>query len=174
MENLLVGQREDSDWESFDLKPMSYFFPERDIAGGRLASEATKSKLADKFDGKMLLSREDAKDFLGTLERDTELLAEHNAVDYSLMLVRIPRSPSPSAESQNPFHDPPSWRAGIPSMDNKWLFRAVVLDFFWAKHKTQPKTMTFLVNAWRMFDDQGPDEYHDNGAGVQEPLFGHV
>ncbi|KAJ9607982.1 hypothetical protein H2200_008061 [Cladophialophora chaetospira] len=155
MEDLLYGQKEDSDWQTFDLKPMSYFFPERDIAGGKLASEATKSKLADEFDSKMLLSRKDADEFLGTLERDTELLAKHNAVDYSLMLVRIPR-PSPSAESQNPFNDPPSWRTGIPSTDNKWLFRAVILDFFWAKHKTQAKTMTFLVNAWRVFDDQGP------------------
>ncbi|KIW67054.1 hypothetical protein PV04_06331 [Phialophora macrospora] len=157
MENLLHGQKEDSDWQTFDLKPMSYFFPERDIAGGKLASDATKSKLADTFNDKVLLSRQDADEFLTTLEHDTELLAQHNAVDYSLMLVRIPKSsPSPADEGQNPFDDPPSWRTGIPSRDDKWLYRAVVLDFFWAKHKTQARTMTMLVNMWRIFDDQGP------------------
>ncbi|ETI22504.1 hypothetical protein G647_06579 [Cladophialophora carrionii CBS 160.54] len=156
MENLLHGQKENSDWQTFDLKPMSYFFPERDIAGGKLASEATKSKLADKFNEKLLLSREDADEFLKTLEQDTELLAQHNAVDYSLMLVRIPKSSSPADESQNPFRDPPNWRTGVPSQDDKWLYRAVILDFFWAKHKTQAKTMTMLVNAWRMLDDKGP------------------
>jgi hypothetical protein len=160
MENLLHGQKENSDWQTFDLKPMSYFFPERDIAGGKLASDATKSKLADTFNDKVLLSRKDADEFIKTLEQDTDLLAQHNAVDYSLMLVRIPKSSSsssnPADESQNPFNDPPNWRTGIPSQDDKWLYRAVVLDFFWAKHKTQARTMTMLVNTWRIFDDQGP------------------
>jgi hypothetical protein len=158
MENLLHGQKENSTWQTFDLKPMSYFFPERDIAGGRLASEATKSKLADKFDDKILLSGQQAQEFFDMLERDTDLLARHNAVDYSLMLVRIPR-PSPAAANESeesPFQDPPNWRTGIPSQDGKWLFRASILDFFWAKHKTQAKTMTMLVNIWRMVDDQGP------------------
>ncbi|KIW32180.1 uncharacterized protein PV07_03741 [Cladophialophora immunda] len=158
MENLLHGQQEDSDWQTFDLKPMSYFFPERDIAGGKLASEATKSKLANHFDDKMLLSRERAEEFFHLLEQDTELLARHNAVDYSLMLVRIPKSSSSPADDdhQNPFDDPPDWRTGVPSQDDKWLFRAVILDFFWAKHKVHAKTMTMLINAWRMIDDKGP------------------
>ncbi|OAP60581.1 hypothetical protein AYL99_05583 [Fonsecaea erecta] len=158
MENLLHGQEEESDWQTFDLKPMSYFFPERDIAGGKLASEATKSKLADNFDDRMLLSREQADEFFHLLEADTELLAQHNAVDYSLMLVRIPKSTSsaPADDSQNPFNDPPDWRTGVPSQDDKWLFRAVILDFFWAKHKVRAKTMTMLINAWRMIDDKGP------------------
>lgn len=154
MENLLHGQEKDSNWQTFDLKPMSYFFPERDVAGGRLASEATKSKLADKFDDRMVLGREQADRFFQTLEQDTELLAENNAVDYSLMLVRIPRPPSSAAE--DPFKDPPDWRNGIPSQDNKWLFRAVILDFFWAKHKVHAKTMTLLVNAWNLVDKKGP------------------
>lgn len=165
MENLLYGQSEDSDWETFDLKPNSYFFPERDIAGGRLASQATKSKLADKFDGKMLLSREDADSFFSQLEKDTELLERHNAVDYSLMLVRIPK-PSQATPGQNPFEDTHTWRTGMPSRDNKYIFRATVLDFFWAKHKVHAKMMTMLIKAWNLIDRQGhmsittsPDEY---------------
>lgn len=165
MENLLCGQSEYSDWETFDLKPNSYFFPERDIAGGRLASQATKSKLADKFDDKMLLSREDAENFFAQLEKDTELLEQHNAVDYSLMLVRIP-SRSQVHLNNDPFKDPPTWRTGIPSQDNKFVFRATVLDFFWAKHKVHAKMMTLLIQAWNLIDRQGhmsittsPDEY---------------
>ncbi|KAK5054515.1 hypothetical protein LTR84_001406 [Exophiala bonariae] len=155
MENLLHGQSEYSDWETFDLKPNSYFFPERDIAGGRLASQATKSKLADKFDDKMLLSREDADRFFARLEKDTELLAHYNAVDYSLMLVRIPRTTQLTAPS-DPFRDPPTWRTGIPSQDNKYVFRATILDFFWAKHKVHAKMMTLLIKAWNLVDRQGP------------------
>jgi len=153
MENLLQGQREDSNWQTFDLKPMSYFFPERDIAGGRLASETTKSKLADEFHDKILLSPRQADDFFHRLEQDTELLASQNAVDYSLMLVRIPRPPR---ADENPFQDPADWRTGIPSQDNRWFFRAVILDFFWAKHKVHAKAMTFLIKAWNLIDLQGP------------------
>lgn len=167
MENLLYGQSEYSDWETFDLKPNSYFFPERDIAGGRLASQATKSKLADKFDDKMLLSREDADNFFSQLEKDTELLEKYNAVDYSLMLVRIPNT-AQSTMGNNPFEDPHTWRTGIPSQDNKYIFRATVLDFFWAKHKVHAKMMTLLIKAWNLIDRQGhmsittsPDEYRN-------------
>lgn len=163
MENLLVGQDADSAWQTFDLKPTSYFFPERDIAGGRLASEATLSRLADEFHDKLLLSREQAGEFLQQLEADTALLARHNAVDYSLMLVRIPRpaaaassSSSPSTNDDDPFADPPTWRSGVPSQDGRWLFRAVILDFFWAKHKVRAQAMTLLVRAWNLVDRQGP------------------
>ena len=155
MENLLFGQQENSDWQTFDLKPNSYFFPERDIAGGRLASEATKSKLADKFDDKLPLSREDADQFLSQLEKDTELLKSYNAVDYSLMLVRIPNK-GQSIYSSDPFQDPPNWRTGILSQDKKYILRAVVLDFFWAKHKAHAKFMTFLIDAWNLIDRKGP------------------
>ncbi|KAL2410321.1 hypothetical protein ABEF95_007690 [Exophiala dermatitidis] len=158
MENLLHGQDEDSNWQSFDLKPMSYFFPERDIAGGKLASQATKSKLADEFNDKMRLSQSQADEFLNTLEADTELLARHNAVDYSLMLVRIPRPSTIPASSDDPFRDPEplDWRTGVPSQDGKWLYRALILDFFWAKHKVRAKLMTLLVDAWNLIDRKGP------------------
>jgi hypothetical protein len=167
MENLLHGQADDDSglqWETFDLKPMSYFFPERDIAGGRLASEATKSKLADEFHERLLLTREHTEQLLANLEADTELLAGQNAIDYSLMLVRIPRpevttsSSSSSSEDgdEDPFADPPSWRTGIPSRDNKWIYRAAILDFFWAKHKVHAKAMTLLIDTWNLVGRHGP------------------
>lgn len=167
MENLLVGQQENSEWQTFDLKPNSYFFPERDIAGGRLASEATKSKLADKFDDKLPLSQKDADKFLSQLEKDTQLLKRYNAVDYSLMLVRIPNKGQLS-QSSNPFQDPPNWRTGILSQDKKYILRAVVLDFFWAKHKAHAKFMTLLINAWNLIDRKGPMSITTSATEYQE------
>lgn len=176
MENLLLGQSEAQSsggekWQTFDLKPSSYFFPERDIAGGNLSTQATKDRLVDKFDDKILLTRSEADELLAQLEEDTRLLEQSNTVDYSLFLVRIPLS-----TPQNPFaseddHDnapeppknpplappsPPTWRTGVRSADGKYVFRAVILDFFWAKHKVHAKLMTFLIKTWNLVDRQGP------------------
>lgn len=84
------GEQESWKWQTWDLKPTTYFFPERDIADGKLTSEATKSRLADGFDDKLILKRSDANDFMNHLKSDTKLLEDANAVDYSLFLVRIP------------------------------------------------------------------------------------
>ncbi|KAI0165370.1 SAICAR synthase-like protein [Hypoxylon sp. FL1284] len=181
MENILYGQSEESQgdgaskWESWDLKPTSYFFPERDIAGGALASEATLSKLADEFNDKIRLSEADAVKFKSQLEKDTQLLADCNAVDYSLFLVRISAADAQAAESQPalqsdetsaepippaqpPFAppEPPSWRTGVRSSDGKHVYRAAVLDFFWAKHTVHAKAMTGLIRSYNLIDEQGP------------------
>lgn len=161
MENLLYGKKDD--WESYDLKPMSYFYPERDLAGGALASEATKSKLADNFKEKIVLTLDVAEAFKAELEKDTRLLSDCNAVDYSLFLVRISKT-----ETSNPFADrdvndtplappdSPSWKSGIPSADGRWIYRAAILDFFWAKHTLHAKAMTGLINTYNVIDRQGP------------------
>lgn len=171
MENILVGRNQD--WETWDLKPTSYFFPERDIANGNLSTEATKSRLAlDKYEGKIVLDRVQADDFIAQLETDTKLLEENNAVDYSLFLVRIPLSTPQDPFADDANHDnvvqalpdhapfvppaPPSWRTGIRSKDEQYVFRAVILDFFWAKHKIQARFMTFLIDAWNLVNKQGP------------------
>lgn len=151
MENILQGEDEDEGWETFDLKPMSYFFPERDVAGGALASEATKSKLADHFDGKIQLTLDQAEEFRMQLAKDTRLLANHNAVDYSLFVVRIPSSASVAKQKLNG-----SWRTGVKTVDGEFIYRAVILDFFWAKHKTHAKAMTGLINTYNLVDRQGP------------------
>lgn len=190
-------------WQTWDLKPTSYFFPERDIAHGRLTSEATKSRLADKFDEKLILTQSDANAFLNQLQKDTEVLETANAVDYSLFLVRIPviesadTSQQPQNRTQNPFDSPddtdtdtsqpkkppsqgdttagpdvaptaptpskppfvppgpPSWRTGIKSADGKYVYRAAILDFFWAKHKMHARAITSLVKSWNRIDPGG-------------------
>ncbi|KAI0122387.1 SAICAR synthase-like protein [Daldinia grandis] len=181
MENILYGQdRKPLDgpnpkWESWDLKPTSYFFPERDIAGGALASEATKSKLADEFNDKIRLSEAQATEFQRQIENDTLLLANCNAVDYSLFLVRISASDAPTVEPEPliqlegagdestqpvkpPFTppNPPSWRTGVVSSDGREVYRASILDFFWAKHTIRAKAMTTLVRGYNLIDDRGP------------------
>ncbi|KAK3681689.1 phosphatidylinositol-4-phosphate 5-kinase-domain-containing protein [Podospora appendiculata] len=186
MENIMYGReqakkRGEADWEDWDLKPTSYFYPERDIADGALTSEATKSQLADEFHDKIILSREQADQFFDSLETDTKLLAEHNAVDYSLFLVRIKvpqqaSDPSSSAadagivptEPPSAPPAPPSWRTGVASPDGKHIFRAAILDFFWAKHKIQPIFMTVLITLWNAITGSGhmsitttPDEYRE-------------
>ncbi|KAF3762718.1 hypothetical protein M406DRAFT_63542 [Cryphonectria parasitica EP155] len=150
MDNILYGKEDAEkagkpDWEQWDLKPTSYFYPERDIAEGRLTSEATKSQLADEFHDKIILSKEKADEFWRCLEEDTRMLAHYNAVDYSLFLPpAVPPGPA-------------SWRTGIPSADGKFLYRAAILDFFWAKHKMQPRLMTFLINAYnKLIHHHGP------------------
>ena len=162
MENILYGQdQQKSDWETYDLKPMSYFYPERDVAGGVLASEATKSKLADAFNDTLVLTLDEAEDLKGQLEKDTMLLSSCNAVDYSLFLVRIPVSTAPESTGQSDntasnTSPSPNWNAGVASADGKYIYRASILDFFWAKHKVHSKAMTGLINAYNIFDRQGP------------------
>ncbi|KAF3014695.1 hypothetical protein E8E14_005606 [Neopestalotiopsis sp. 37M] len=174
MENVLYGsdkENEDgskSKWESWDLKPTSYFYPERDVAGGVLTSEATKSKLADEFDDKIRLTLDQAEDFKAQLQKDTKLLADCNAVDYSLFLVRVSSTTSEDVEqpqtnaslppAEPPFAPPgpPSWRVGMTSSDGKEIYRAAILDFFWAKHTLHAKAMTGLIKTYNLIDAQGP------------------
>ena len=53
----------------------------------------------------------------------------------------------------------PGARSGCLSRDKKWIYRAIILDFFWAKDALQAKALTGLVNSWNFFhrgDGHGP------------------
>lgn len=151
MENIKHTEQESAHaWESWDLKPMSYFYPERDVAGGVLTSEATKSKLADDFNDRIVLSLHQAETLKYQLQKDTRLLANGNAVDYSLFLVRIPTPFELSDAGQS------DWRTGVKSADGKYVYRAALLDFFWATHKVHARAMTSLINGYNLIDDHGP------------------
>ncbi|TLD23576.1 Phosphatidylinositol-4-phosphate 5-kinase core [Venturia nashicola] len=179
MENILYGQSTSStpnEWETYDLKPISYFYPERDIAGGYLASESTKERLVDKFEDRIRVPEYARIQLLETLEADTKLLSTCNAVDYSLFLVRYPAS---SASSVATIPAKASlWRSGVESTDGKWVYRAVVLDFFWAKHRMQAKLMTGLIKSFNFFARKGPmsittdaPEYRNRFLRMVEGLF---
>lgn len=154
MENTLFGREVDEDkekWETYDLKPVNYFYPERDILDGKLTSEATKNRLLDKFEDKMRISRNAYEDLKMTLKEDTNFLRKSNVVDYSLFLVRYPvtsNAPSLSGTTDE-------WREGAVSTDG-WKYRAVILDFFWSKHKLQAQAMTGLINSYNVVGRQGP------------------
>ncbi|EJT77468.1 hypothetical protein GGTG_07380 [Gaeumannomyces tritici R3-111a-1] len=186
MENLLYGQGATSGageyWESYDLKPNDYFFPERDLAGGRLAPQSVKDKLIDEFPDKIKVTEQQRQQLLETLGNDTQLLADHNAIDYSLFLVRYPGPNHPSwqggddddtndAASDSGLisraggalggvpvvsSDANSWRTGILDVEGRWTYRVVVLDFFWARHKFQARAMTSLVKLFNKLAHKGP------------------
>ena len=181
MENILYGQSSDSDadkWETYDLKPVDYFYPERDLAGGNLATQSTKDRLIDTFEDKIQITTEQKGELLDLLESDTALLESCNAVDYSLFIVRYPSPVGtdrivPSLESKAG-----KWRSGMTSADQKWVYRAVILDFFWAKHKFQPRAMTGLVKTFDLLARKGPmsitttpDEYRRRFLSMVQGLL---
>lgn len=172
MENLLYGKEasegqaggeEGGKWETYDLKPSDYFFPERDLADGMLAPESVKAKLVDEFPDKIRVSKDAKKQLMDQLSSDTQLLANHSAVDYSLFLVRHPQqTPSSSSSSSTAIPTPVGsdrgnpWRSGLDDATGQWTYRCVVLDFFWAKHKTRAKVMTGLVWLLNLVARKGP------------------
>ncbi|EMD69004.1 hypothetical protein COCSADRAFT_76185 [Bipolaris sorokiniana ND90Pr] len=187
MENILYGKSTCSEhhqkqWETYDLKPNDYFYPERDIANGRLAPESVKERLIDEFNDKVRVTIDQKEELIAQLSRDSKILQENNAVDYSLFLVRYPANLSTADNSQIP--PPPgrgsSWRSGLVSRDGKWVYRAVILDFFWAKDALQAQTLTGLVklfNALKPGKDHGPmsittssDEYRQRFLGMVEDM----
>ena len=193
MENVLYGQeeerasnsQEDSEvehddtksWETYDLKPTSYFFPERDLMQGRLASDSTKSHLADTFPDKLRLTRAKSASLLSVLSKDTAFLASMNVVDYSIFLIRIP---APKAQNKLPPHVQSrggDWRIGVRSADGKWVYRMVLLDFFWAKHKMQQQALTGVVTTLNVVSGNGPmsitttpGEYRERFLGMVEDM----
>ncbi|OCL13922.1 SAICAR synthase-like protein [Glonium stellatum] len=156
MENILYGKSslptpQQKEWETYDLKPIDYFYPERDIAGGALAPSSVKERLVDRFDDKVRVSIDEKEDLVAMLAQDTGVLRDANAVDYSLFLVRYPyhgltreRVPAPPGRGS-------PWREGVVSRDGKWVYRAVLLDFFWVKDALQAKALTGLVKSWNFF-----------------------
>jgi hypothetical protein len=182
MENILYGKsacaaHHQEQWETYDLKPNDYFYPERDIAGGRLAPESVKERLIDEFPDKIRVTIDEKEELVAQLSRDSKILQSNNAVDYSLFLVRYPADledvPTPPGRGS-------TWRNGIVSRDGKWVYRAIILDFFWAKDALQAQTMTGLVklfNALKWGKDHGPmsitttsDEYRQRFLGMVEDM----
>lgn len=175
MENLLHGKEKEENenagaqWSTYDLKPDNYFFPERDIAGGSLSSENVKNKLIDQMPSRLRVSAQMKDELFTILNADTEFLANSNVVDYSLFLVRLPGpSQQPKSQSSKKFaasddtqlaarrNDEETWRNGVTSIDGKWIYRIVIIDFFWARHMLQPRILSGLVKTFNIFAKKGP------------------
>uniref|UniRef100_A0A8H7K853 PIPK domain-containing protein n=1 Tax=Bionectria ochroleuca TaxID=29856 RepID=A0A8H7K853_BIOOC len=143
--------------ESFDLKPADYFFPERDLANGRLAPSRVKDNLVDFVPHKIRVPPAAKRSLMDLLSRDTRLLASHSAVDYSLFL--------PLAR-------------GRRRRQGEWRYRAVVLDFFWCKRKLRARAMTGLVEAFNVVARRGPmsitaepEEYRQRFLRMVDSIF---
>lgn len=157
MENVLCDQDDDArggpdKWETYDLKPVDYFYPERDLLPEPLTSEETMAHLFDEFPDKIRITKQQYAELRATIERDTEFLKSVNTVDYSLFLVRFPAHLRP----RTPTDRKSEWREGAVSTDGKWKYRVVLLDFFWAKHKLQAQAMTGVVQTFNMIGRTGP------------------
>ncbi|KAI8934817.1 hypothetical protein NX059_008498 [Plenodomus lindquistii] len=187
MENILYGKSsctkdQQKQWETYDLKPKDYFYPERDVAGGRLAPESVKERLIDEFNDKIRVTIDQKEELIAQLTRDSQILQASNAVDYSLFLVRYPADLDSPDNNSIPI--PPgrgsSWRNGVVSRDKQWIYRAVVLDFFWAKDALQAQTLTGLVklfNTLKFGKDHGPmsitttsEEYRQRFLGMVDDM----
>ncbi|KAL7807420.1 SAICAR synthase-like protein [Trichoderma gracile] len=167
MEHLLYGLEMDGDmarYETYDLKPDDYFFPERDLADGKLAPQSIKNRLVDHFPDQIQVPQQATKELMDLLHTDTKFLAESNVLDYSLFLVRYARSGESRFDASDPFSTDTSsadrqgnsWRTGVVSTDGQWVYRAVLLDFFWARHKFRAKAMAGIVTAFNAWAGYGP------------------
>lgn len=137
-----------------------------------LVSEDTLRKLADQFDDKIRLSQEQYESLKQVLKADTDFLRSSNAVDYSLFLIRFPASSQPEVVGR---HAP--WRIGVESADGKWKYRAVLLDFFWARHKLHAQAMTGVIQTFNVIGRQGPmtitttaDEYQQKFLAMVDSM----
>lgn len=165
MENVLYGKNTDSEkdnWENFDLKPSTYFYPERDVASGKLMPRSVKDRLLDEFNDKIRVTSHERDEMVETLVQDTKVLEANNAIDYSLFLVRYPYSDRHVNSLTTPTDG--MWRRGVTSTDGKWTYRAIVLDFFWAKHTLHAKAMTGLIKSYNVVDKKGPMSITTNPA----------
>ncbi|TLS26550.1 hypothetical protein PpBr36_05490 [Pyricularia pennisetigena] len=169
MENLMYGKQGD-EWETYDLKPNDYFFPERDIMDGALVPNSVLDKLVDEFKDKVKVTAEQKAQLLNDLEKDTELLAKNNAIDYSLFLVRYPADAQTSVISS----DADAWRTGMRDRQENWVYRVVVLDFFWARHKFRARAMTGLVKLFNKVAHRGPMSITANPSEYRERFLGMV
>ncbi|CAI6269589.1 unnamed protein product [Periconia digitata] len=184
MENILFGKsscsKDDQDaWQTYDLKPNDYFYPERDIAGGRLAPDSVKERLIDEFPDKVRVTIDEKEELVAQIAKDTRILKDANAVDYSFFLVRYPASLA-SAVPVTPGKGSP-WRTGVTSRDGQWIYRAILLDFFWSKDALQAHAMTGLVASYNFLKwgkDHGPmsitttsDEYQQRFLRMIEDLI---
>ncbi|QKX64616.1 uncharacterized protein TRUGW13939_11791 [Talaromyces rugulosus] len=155
MENIMYDREQSTEpnlWETYDLKPIDYFYPERDLVPEPLTSRAVKSRLYDHFKDKVRVTKTQFQNLRRLLEQDTMFLKSGNTVDYSLFLIRYPAHilSTESLESSS------EWSRGVTSTDGKWKYRVVLLDFFWAKHKLPAQAMTGVVQTFNVVGRKGP------------------
>ncbi|CCX12017.1 Similar to Phosphatidylinositol 4-phosphate 5-kinase type-1 gamma; acc. no. O60331 [Pyronema omphalodes CBS 100304] len=169
MTNVLEGLDKEKGCKKWDLKPQNFFEPTRDLVPDQVKTENAKSGLADELDEEMVLTRKDKQTLMMQLERDTEFLADMKTIDYSLLLGRWPvdmfHAPR-SGEGRDPMvlpeEDTKDFVRGVRSADGKWVYKMVLLDFFWNVEQLKPKIMQ---TAGKLLPEQTvttePDRYRE-------------
>ncbi|QGA13021.1 hypothetical protein EYB26_000666 [Talaromyces marneffei] len=174
MENILCDKDDDArgpdKWETYDLQPVDYFYPERDLLPDPLTSEETMSRLFNEFKDKIRITKQQYSTFRKTHEEGTKFLGSVNIVDYSLFLVRYPAH----LHTRTPTDRKSEWREGALSTDGKWKYRAVLLDFFWAKHKLQVQAMTGVIQTFNVIGRNGPMSITTTAEEYREKFLGMV
>uniref|UniRef100_A0A093VDC0 Polyprotein n=2 Tax=Talaromyces marneffei PM1 TaxID=1077442 RepID=A0A093VDC0_TALMA len=144
MENILCDKDDDArgpdKWETYDLQPVDYFYPERDLLPDPLTSEETMSRLFNEFKDKIRITKQQYSTFRKTHEEDRKS----------------------------------EWREGALSTDGKWKYRAVLLDFFWAKHKLQAQAMTGVIQTFNVIGRNGPMSITTTAEEYREKFLGMV
>lgn len=125
---VMVNSAQGEGWEEYDLKPTSYFYPERDFLGGRWTSEKTKEMLHDEFPGEIKLTREVYDRVMSQLEKDSVFLCSMEAIDYSLFLLR-----RKCGEVATP--------GTVRDASREWEYRFTILDFFTSTKMVRTKLM---------------------------------
>ncbi|KAL1953921.1 hypothetical protein VTO42DRAFT_2043 [Malbranchea cinnamomea] len=175
MENILYGktaQTKEDEWETYDLKPSEYFFPQRDMLPKQMTSPGTMKRVINVFDDKVRLTQRQFSELRTMLATDTAFLRRANVVDYSLFLVRFPARVNPArpddralsstlqrrdsaCEADARAGKDESWRRGVKSADGKWTYRAVLLDFMWSKHQLRAQATTGAVMLFNLLARKG-------------------
>jgi hypothetical protein len=83
-----IASDKQDDWEMYDLKPPTYLEPFRDLLPERVQMSGVTDILPK--DVKVFVSREERERMLEQFRIDTEFLARLGAVDYSVLLIRLP------------------------------------------------------------------------------------
>lgn len=155
MENLQYGKQSDPEkdkWEAYDLKPLQYFYPQRDLLPSPLVTETVLKKTLNVFKDKIRITRGEYEELRRTMEEDTMFLESADTVDYSLFLIRFPASSDPRVIGRGRSR----FRSGLVSTDGLWKYRFATLDFFWSKHNLRTQALTGAVDAFNVVGQRGP------------------
>ena len=149
MANVLEGLDTARGCRKWDLKPQSFFEPTRDLVPDPVKTEQAKSGLADELDDEIVLTRREKSLLMQQTERDTAFLQDMKTIDYSLLLGRYPvdmfHPPHQDGGERDPMALPAEGTTdfvrGIRSADGKWVYKMVLLDFFWNTEQLMAKVV---------------------------------
>ena len=149
MANVLEGLDKARGCRKWDLKPLCFFEPTRDLVPDPVKTEQARSGLADELDDKLVLTRREKGLLMQQIERDTAFLQDMKTIDYSLLLGRYPvdmfHPPRQGSGERDPMALPAGGATdfvrGVRSADGKWVYKMALLDFFWNIEQLMPRIM---------------------------------